>query len=65
MTAYLKPGDKIFFCYPGNHNPRIERENVDSIKNIFSAAGIETIGTMGIMGQGATFEIVAVIRDEQ
>lgn len=64
MTAYLKPGDRIFFCYPGDSSPARDRDNCDYIKSIFRSAGVETIGTMSMVGPAAKFDIVAVIRDE-
>ena len=63
MTAYLKPGDQIFFVYPRGASPRIDEENVAKLKEVFAAVGVDAFGSMGSSGVG-TFEIVAVLRDE-
>lgn len=63
MTAYLKPGDRIFFVYPKGPNPRVDEDNVTALKGVFAAVGVESFGSMGSSGV-STFEIVAVLRDE-
>lgn len=65
MTAYLKPGDRIFICYPGDPSPARDRERITKIEAIFHAAGIEVFGKMGIAGAAAKFEVVAVVRDDE
>lgn len=64
MTAYLKPGDKVLFVYPGEASPIRNRENEDSIRKILAGVGVEAFGSMMVFGQVAKFEIVAVVRDE-
>lgn len=64
MTAYLKPGDRVFFTYPGEASPARNRENSDALRRILAEVGVSTFGSMEIIGKNAKFEIVAVVRDE-